>query len=99
MLREQHRVPEFRGLDRSSGGGNAAFSAVTLALSNADQSTDRGPQVINRDLWCCLEMEPHPSSYQVLAQVTAVVGVDLCAGVIQVVIFDEGAPPWRPIII
>ena len=46
-----------------------------------------------------LEMEPHASSYQVLAQVTALVGIDLCAGVIQIVILDEGAPLWGPIVI
>src|SRR5689334_16373509 len=46
-----------------------------------------------------LEMEPHASSYQVLAQITAVIGVDLCAGVIQVVVLDEGAPLWCPIIV
>ena len=46
-----------------------------------------------------LEVEPHAGSYQVLAQVAVVIGVDLCAGVIQIVILDEGAPLWRPIII
>ena len=46
-----------------------------------------------------LEMEPHASSYQVLAQITAVIGVDLCAGVIQVVVLDEGASLLCPIIV
>src|SRR5689334_11409411 len=46
-----------------------------------------------------LEMKSHASSNQVLAQITAVVSVDLCAGVIQVVILDECAPFWRPIIV
>jgi hypothetical protein len=46
-----------------------------------------------------LEMEPHTGSYQVLPQVTAAVGVDLRVGVVQVAIFDEGAPFWRPVII
>jgi hypothetical protein len=71
---------------------------MTLVLSNADESTDRGPQVMNAIRRVARNVTAR-QPYQVLAQITAVVGVDLCTSVIQAVVLDERAPLWCPIIV
>ena len=46
-----------------------------------------------------LKVDPDTGTHQVLSQIAILVGIDLAAGIIEVVVFDEGAELGSPIVI
>jgi hypothetical protein len=54
---------------------------------------------LNLITFACLKMEPETGANQVLAQIATLTGVDLGAGIIEVVILDKGAELRGPIVI